>query len=271
MAFGNPLRWLKRRKPGEKFPNLRRKPRSEEIWKADSGTFKHQALIPANKDLLKKVGIKPKEKVLVFAGCFGDVAQALAQECEVHYTDAGKSMTKFVRTKRPGQIRSFRTRPMQLYPRRKLVYDWSFSFEPLPLMYSANFKLTLIHSLLNRKGAIIVQQEFAKYFAEKLTTQANQVAKIYGAKLKISTTQIIEKRDDSQFGTGCQVITLETNFFARRRAALDLKVLHFLNRALKKGQEISNQELAKLAGTSLRQIEKSRERLHAIEETQQGQ
>ncbi|HLD59344.1 MAG TPA: hypothetical protein VI977_06985 [archaeon] len=257
--------FFKRRKanPGEKFPNLRKERIGYGAWKfkfiPEDAT---QAMVPPSKHLPEKLGIKPGEKILVFAGCNGDWADALAQSCEVHYTDLSKQMSDFARKKHSGKIRSFRTRPAQLQPRRKRLYDWSFSFEPYPLVFTRNFKLALARALLNRKGAIIAYQGSTTVHKpdEMSEEQTERIAGIYGAKAKLAVIKIGDFY--------CRVATLRTNFFARRRVTLDLKVMHFLNHALKKGGQISNQELASLARASLRDIEKSRERLHALEEVE---
>jgi hypothetical protein len=257
------LHWFRRQKETSlRFPKL--EPFCSQIW--DMPTVEshsvHQSCVPQDARLFQKLGILPKQKILFFAGCYGDWAGQLAQQCEVHYTDISKSMTRFVKTQRPEHIRSFRTRPAELQPRRPFRYDWSFSFEPHPLTGSKGspFRLALLRSLLNTRGAKIV---FKPYSLQSSNFQEmKEVAKIYGAKAR--SRLVIIRSKEVHAGVKLEVMTLETNSKARKKAALDVKVLHHLNWAYKRGKSVSNEELARLTGASIHEIEKSRERLSAV-------
>ena len=56
-------------------------------WDLNGISSKYQCIISTDSQLSRKLGIAPQSKILVFAGCFGDWAGALAEVHEVHYTD----------------------------------------------------------------------------------------------------------------------------------------------------------------------------------------
>lgn len=303
------------RKPSVKgprsFPNLRKgNYRAKRGWSAFHYIEKMQSLVPTDVRLAQKIGIRPGEKVLVFAGSYGEWAKALSTFCEVHYTDISKEMISHAQQNNRGNVRSFHRWPAELAPRKPGKFDWSFSFEPYPLVQeSATLPLVLLRSMLNKQGAKIVLvkqvgwpstsiERLNELLAEtglkpeRLTGRKERrkfrtnweyykgmlqtFARLYGTRIKARTVRIQGRKPSvayhgeflgmtDEHKVPCSVITLRTNIYARRLAQFDLAVLHILNIVAKnKKQKGDSEEIAKQLNCSVRDIEKSRDRLEKI-------
>jgi hypothetical protein len=228
---------------------------------------KHQGVIPDDPQLGKKIGFSPKERILVFAGSYGDWASSLSRFAEVHYTDVSPSMTNYARLKFPSNVRSFRARPAELQPRKKGRFDWSFSFEPFPIMDRGTISLVLLRSLLNNKGAKIVFGGIhSRYGIEDLSRDLMKLRRNYRIRTEKRSFWIAAKDSGgrSGFSSFISILTVFTNPHAQRKAQLDLKVLQLLNSADKTGRVITNQEIATRLSVPIQNVKKSRQRLDSI-------
>jgi hypothetical protein len=229
-------------------------------WKA-SRPFHQQDWVPSDIHLATKLGIAPGEKILFFAGCAGDWARALSDNAQVHYTDISPSMTALVKEHGPSKIRSFRTRPAELQPRRAGRFDWSFSFEPIPLVFDEKISLVVVRGLLNNKGVKIVYQKSYSALPEKLLALVKRIGSMYRVSIE---TKIVPVRGAGSVESSMWVLTVKTNSHARELARLDLKVLQLLNAQSKKGNLPSQREIASRVSAPLSAVRRCRRRLEAI-------
>lgn len=243
------------------FPNKRK---TSKPYPWNPGTHKTQSVVPDDPRLAQKLGINPNEKVLVFAGGAGDWANALAQFCKVHYTDVSHAMTRFVETQKKGGIKSFRSRPAELLIRRPNLYDWSFSYEPIPL--GDRIELVLVRSLLNRKGCKIAEGSVLGH-TPLFISHMHSVARIYGAKVSSSITTVREAGGRMR---SVAVSTLETNQPARKRAQTDLAVFELLNSLAKRKKSISKAEACSKLHVTEKELEKSLKRIDQLEKLSTG-
>lgn len=191
-----------------------------------------QATVPADPRLLHHLGIEPGSKILFFAGYTGNWAKALAEQAEVHFTDASAGMVRRARLLQEQnpegtRIRSFRTREASRIPLSKNRFDWSVSFEPFPLYWGGGLPLSLLRSLLNRKGAKIVISNPDNVGFERNVLAV--IARAYGASWNKREFDLLVR--EGPFASGRPepkshaVFSLETNDPARHKAMQDLKVL----------------------------------------------
>jgi protein-L-isoaspartate O-methyltransferase len=231
-------------------PSKRKLYRITSRWAPPSEVHR-QAIVPKDPRLLEKLGIEKGERILVFAGCYGDWASALARTgAKVTYTDSSPRMAKYAKRRfKKSRVEGFRARDAALQPRRKNLYDWSFSFQPIPLEHKA-LPFALIRSLLNKKGAIIASFGSASW-------DLALIAKVYGASLNLKAADISNIGGEPN---GVAVATLRTNHKAQAMAGQDLRVQN----AIEKLDSINYAELAKKLGLSEKQIEESIRRLRDI-------
>ncbi len=221
----------------------------------------HQSYVPDDPDLLKKLGINVGESVFGFAGFVGDWLAALMElGANVTYTDIDARIVEWVKQNRPFNNPRIASPLMQ--PALPNQYDWSFSFEPVPLDPSV-WPLVLLRSLLNKKGMMWVT---SMGDTDGSTWQLKEFANIYGLRGNIdlaedghSNTRIGDDFDkrivtirsknnrgfsrlDRNMITESDVpdplsfpknnlflaITVRTNYMARSHAVLDLAVFQVL-------------------------------------------
>ncbi|MBI2529838.1 MAG: hypothetical protein HYW05_01725 [Candidatus Diapherotrites archaeon] len=263
---------MRLRKPLKlKIPNERVILSSRGAWRVSDYHYKYQNTNPRDPSLLRKLGIAKRDKVLVFAGYFGRWAKALANcGAVVHYTDISQGFVTYAKKKfghnqqflRDKNIASFRARNALLIPQIKNKYDWSFSFEPIPLL-NIILPFTLMRSLLNKKGAIVVSYTATKIFSEEI----KKIAKIYNAKSRTKEIYIkcFRWQDKSVRNRLHEISILITNPAAQKMVENDLAVL----RAARSKENVSLEELAedgriKQAKLGIEQIKQSIKRLSAI-------
>lgn len=208
-----------------------------------------QALVPKSKGLSKKLGIAKGSRILFFAGCYGDWANALARDGNrVVYSDVSADMVRGIRSSVKGA--SFeRTRVLEAsqWPRRPNEYDWSVSFEPIPLQDEA-LHLVLMRSLLNKKGAkIIYSRAYLFEIKNYIYKVAKGIAKLYGARSRKKSVEIENIGNRGKRIERVTVITLETNEQARRKAWIDMQVLKAVRseRDKKRSKKIKLNDLLK--------------------------
>ena len=190
--------------------------------------YKEQTIAPKSKGLSKKLGIKRGSRILVLAGCFGDWADALARDGNrVVYSDVSADMVRGIKESEKGKkFESVRVFEASQWPRKSMRYDWSFSFEPIPIPYRG-LHLALMRSLLNRKGAKLVYGELFYDGAQKTGKDVEEIARLYGARYVKQVVKIEDVRGGEHEIT---VFTLKTNEEARRKAWIDVQVLKEVRR-----------------------------------------
>ena len=173
----------------------------------------------------ERLGINEKDKIFVFAGFAGDWADNLGQTCKnVTYSDIDPQQVRAVRASKRN-IRHFLTVDATELPRAAGQYDWSFSFEPMPLAIHHTLKMALLRSLLNNKGAIIA------YRANPVIAFATmkKVARVYGASAERDLLEVAATDVNSYYvNSKIKVLKLLTNPQARRKAEIDLMVMNAL-------------------------------------------
>ena len=204
-----------------------------------------QEIAPQSKGLSKKLGIERGSQILFFAGCFGDWANALARDgIRVVYSDASPDMVRGIKESEKGKkFESARVFEASQWPRKPNDYDWSVSFEPLPIVDSG-LTLGLMRSLLNRKGGKVVYGENSQG-AISLTLEAmKKISKLYGATHGKKEVMV---RDVRGWKEKVIVLTLKTNENARRKAWIDIQVLKAVRsgRKLREERELTLEELLK--------------------------
>ncbi len=243
------------------FTNVRKISLRGKKWGPESKSVQIQAIAPRDRLLSKKLGIQPKAKVLVMAGYFGDWARALSKFCEVRYTDLSSSMTEFAKRDK-AKVRSFTSRPAELLVRKPKIYDWSFLFEPFPIQ-RVGINLVFLRSLLNRKGCKVVERLGSN---EVFLQVVEQFKRLYSAR---ATARVLKIRGVTDLKgkplyLPISVLTLHTNKAARKKAVLDLKLLHYLTRAAKNNKAMRIEEICKKLGVSRKELEESRQRMHKL-------
>ena len=214
------------------IPSLKKISKIAENWSAasayDNGKKiikknRSQRTIPCDEDLLKKLGLRKSEKILVFAGYYGEWANELANAgCRVVYSDVSKSLTEYARRKYP-RIKRAVCRDYIWLPEKEKAYDWSFSFEPVG--GKQGLVIAIIRGLMNNKGVKIVHYPRENkpgdaYLRYKL------VARVYGCgfgrnSVYISGRGMFGERLDEE-----HIITsFRTNEGVKRNVREDLKTL----------------------------------------------
>lgn len=231
-------------------------------------THHTQSTTPIDPKLLNKIGLEKKDKVLYFAGCYGDWAKAISHQTELVYTDATKSVLEYAKTRNKGKIKRFKLITAELVPQRPMIYDWSVSYEPIPLLRTNTLKFSLTRSLLNKKGAKLIYSFL--YEAEKKETlsQIERIARIYSAEVELKKT-FVETNSKRWQKTPVPIstITLKTNPRARKKAFIDLRILN----AIDKESSMTIAQIAKKFKISKLEVINSIKRIEALtEETQKG-
>lgn len=206
-----------------------------------------QELAPSEKNLALKIGMNERDKVLVFAGYLGDWSSALSKNTHVTHTDISKELVEFVKNKKRKAIQRFKVATAESIPQRQRIYDWSFSFEPIPLIGQNMLGLNLARSLLNNKGSKIVFSELhAEYIRNCWKKFVEPLRNIYGATIEIKEMNL------SSFGEGIitkerlfTLITIRTNDAARKKAFVDLRLFNAIEKATFAQKRITTRELAK--------------------------
>ena len=232
-----------------RFLSVRKAESRNPVWDVrESDLVLRQDSVPLDDKLgikLEKAGIKRGSKILVFAGCYGDWADALAKHHDVSYTDLSKSMSEYVRRRFP-HLRQISGRNALFTPSLPNHFDYSFSFEPIP-MYSDSahpgLQFALAGSLLNRKGAFLL--EWHRYHGARDAFKL--VRALYGAKLKMTSIGIDSLRRSATENSGPRIkplyhslYVLHTTPSARKKAEIDRRVIIELNRGAGKDSEVAH-------------------------------
>ncbi|MCX6804324.1 MAG: hypothetical protein NTY48_07220 [Candidatus Diapherotrites archaeon] len=246
------------------------------VWKRPE-VFKHgQSIRPRDPQLLSKLGMASGDRVLVVAGFTGDWARAIAHDARVTFTDLireavirARKKTSFVAklAGMKGNIISAKAIPAERAVERPSVYDWTFSYEPIPIQTSGAIKLVALRSLLNRRGLCLAWGPFreANFEESNYSTlyELSEISRIYGiADPVISRPKIIQ----TVFGgkSEVEVVRLLTNDSAREKAWLDVRLLKVLEKKEKRGEFFEFNEAAKRFSVSKTEIISSIRRLNQL-------
>jgi len=227
-------------------------------------TTKTQATLPKDKNLLKKLGIRKGDKILAIAAYYGDWADALGEDgAKVCYSDISKSLVNWARENLKN-IESFICCDFVSIPRKKLEFDWTFSFEPV----GAGLPVAMLRSLLNKKGGILVVYvpRFIKRTRKWKTGRnlfriINCLSKTYECRSQIERIMI-----EGTLPNGEKLVKphifgkIFTNKLARERANFDLALLGLL----KNKRRVSIKKLMNISKAKRKKIERSMNRLNRI-------
>ncbi len=155
----------------------------------------HQGTIPSDKNLLKKLGIKRKDKVLAIAGYYGDWASAIKHlGADVDYSDISHSLVNYAKRTFKKKFGRYICSGYEHLPKKTKEYDWTFTYEAcggnqgLPIAY--------LRSLLNNKGGILMvfkNIKDPKSVGGKLKTYphiVNTLSKVYDTSKNIKNIRI---------------------------------------------------------------------------------
>ncbi|MBI5228711.1 hypothetical protein HY991_01275 [Candidatus Micrarchaeota archaeon] len=205
-------------------------------------TIPHQKVGPV-------LGIRSGEKVLFFAGGFGDWARAIADEkVEVHYTDVLKQVVGWMkRSKRKGGVASVRTKDAVWLPEERC--DWVVSFEPVPLTGRA-LPITMLRALVKSKGMKLVYSPSGRNFFPEpwriLRRLLNTVKAVYDVGVEKKTPKIRSSDRDGVVGEIRHIVfSVYTNPEARRKAEIDLEVIGLLQPRKRDERVVSRQTAVK--------------------------
>lgn len=208
--------------------------------------------VPNDPAITSKIGFKSGEKVLGVASYAGTWLKTFQdQGVKVTYSDLSKTQVKDERQRR--RFQQVRRANATLVPQIAEAYDWTFSFEPYPLI-GFGFPLTAIRSLLNKKGMKIASGE-RSYDDNVFGFPIEEIGKIYGAKT-VSRTPIIS--DYNGEAVKVRIDELYTNDAARRKAQIDLRMMRI---AEKKDKISTTHPSLRLLKVSQKEIEDSLNRL----------
>jgi hypothetical protein len=209
------------------------------VWRTEPGA--RQAISPSPEGLSKNLGIKPGSTINFFAAGYGDWARALANDNKVHYSDLDIGLVgKYGRDKRfvSGLMIDGSSRP-----RIRGQFDWSVSFEPIP-MHKIGLTMSLVRSLINNRGAKIIygsmdHRERLGWLDETL----GRLKSAYGFEhdRTVKTVEDVGLKKQQEI----EVITVLTNPKTRGKAWTDLSVLEIASKLGERPQDIELKELQK--------------------------
>lgn len=114
-----------------------------------------QSNVPYDQDILTKLGIEIGDRIFGFAGYTGDWLRELKRcGADVVYTDIDPVIVKWVIDHRALEFEGkIRVGDPLKEPAEEGFYDWTFTYEALPLVPD-EWTLVLLRSLMNKKGMI---------------------------------------------------------------------------------------------------------------------
>lgn len=236
-----------------------------------------QQKIPVTNNLGSTLGIREGEKIIMFAGYVGDWAKALSKTTRLTYTDINQGISDFVKKHKKGSIGKFKTIAGESIPQRPNVYDWSFSYEPIPLIGQGTLRITLARSLLNIKGGkLVFSHEFRHCAKEAFEGNAKKLESVYGAKVDLEQVEI-NSHDPNKLNfknpkkRKFSLITIRTNDKIRKQVFLDLRILNAVDKAIFYGQSLTISQIAKRFRVSKIEAIRSISRLEdLLEQKQKG-
>jgi len=190
-----------------------------------------QSSKPKDPEILKKLGIKKRDKVLAITGFYGDWAYELQKYgAKVDFSDVSKQMVNWVKKRRDRKFEKYFVSGYELLPKKENEYDWTFTYEAcgggqgLPIAY--------LRYLLNKKGGILIlffRPDAPEKMGGKLKRYpliVNQLAKAYGGKAIVIKKKIKAHRVNRSVMNYTYIIhKILTNDYPREKAKKDIEFL----------------------------------------------
>jgi len=190
-----------------------------------------QGTTPRDNNLLKKLGIKKRDKVLAIAAYYASWAKELQKAgAKVDYSDISRSIANWVKKNIKPKFRKYVVSNYELIPKKPNEYDWTFTYEAcgggrgLPIAY--------LRSLLNKKGGILmmcIELKHKKANASKVKRYPSIVktlSRIYNTSYSVNEKKIkVHKREEDVKVRNFLICKIFTNRLARKRVEFDLKFL----------------------------------------------
>lgn len=153
----------------------------------------HQGSRPIDGDLLAKIGLSAGESIFFYAGYHGDWASAIGSlGCSVTYSDLSQGLVNMMRhDPRSRHFSDIMVANGAAYPQSPFHYDWSVTFEPVPMAGHKTLYDALARSLLNSKGGKLI------FRASKRDIYSRSLARLsdrYGVVIETSPAEIASKR-----------------------------------------------------------------------------
>ena len=203
-----------------------------------------QGSTPKDRNLLKKLGIDKKERVLAIAGYYASWASAIARlGVKVDYSDISGSMVKWVKKKYGNLFERYICSNYELIPKHEEEYDWTFTYEACG--GKRGLSIAYLRSLLNTKGGILVLL-IRKDAPEKMGSKLKQypkivrtISKLYNCKsiVKIIKIKGYRKAQESSMLEN-QISKIITNKKSRKLAEQDLEVLQEIQKRKSIGKKL---------------------------------
>ncbi len=185
-------------------------------WEKGTSYEGSQNTIPVDGQIHRKIGITPGEKVLFFAGGGGNWAESIANKTSLTFSDLTKRIVERVGKKREIGEKQITINALRV-PVKRDEFDWSVSFEPVPLAGQA-LPLAVLRGLLNRRGVKIIRYDM--YSGEE------RIAKVLG---QVYGTETEEKR----VGIKCKAKPRLGNRFTGRETKTHLITTIYSNDKIK--------------------------------------
>ena len=216
----------------------------------ESKTHRHQRTTPKDKDLLKKLSINEGDKILVFAGYYGDWAAALADAgCEVTYSDISKELTEYCKSKFNNKIKNYIVSDYSSINLSEGQYDFTFSFEPIS-DGAGSLLLGIIRSLVNKKGVILIHYP-RKNKPKESYFWMEDIANMFSAKYDSREEFIEGIEQDGKVVNKNHIIRIITSTEdSRKYTELFVKLIRLFN----EGERFSLDELSKVVNSTKEDI-----------------
>lgn len=206
----------------------------QEVWA--------QATTPEDPEILKKLGIKKGQKILVIAGFYGNWAAAIKKAgANVTYSDISLSIVNYVKKNSKIKFDKHICSNYELIPGAPKKYDWTFTFEACG--GSQGLPIAYLRSLMNNCGGILVlHYEKGRHMGSKYKRYPKIIktlSRIYGAKGSMKKTKFMGygKGRENKSRLTHFIYTIKTNEAARKKAEADIKLLDYLRNKRKMNLE----------------------------------
>jgi hypothetical protein len=219
------------------------------VWR---NTISKHGAIPSDPKLNEKLNLSTNERVHFFCAYSGEWAHTIAEQgAIVDVSDiAPEQLTKYDTFNRVSGL------PAEMHNVMPEYYDWSISFEPIPLFFGGQEKAldTLRIGLLNKKGIKIIFRK--DYWYDGYIWALNQICEKYGLTLKTEEIEINDNQENKYF-----IFTIKTNPKARRLAEIDIFVERMAFRLKDKDPEQAIKYMARILGITEQEVLESLERI----------
>jgi len=182
--------------------------------------------IPKSKNLATKLGLNPKERIHFFAAFSGEWSKALAEQgLTVDTSDITFTQSRKL-NKNKGELNNINNLPAELHNIIPEYYDWSISYEPIPIHGNLALEYTWRTGLLNKKGMkIIYSPTFKQSETSRYIARLKKFSELYGITFKEDFVILYSRNSkDTNVPVRYQIITITTTPEARRKADLDIFV-----------------------------------------------